>query len=115
MMKKKIESFIALFLVFVLIASAGGIRPLRTSAETLTETVVLTLPDFEGAYGIDLNLRLNPEYVNTAKVTGISGAANITYDSYQNGAKLKAGLVATSPFSNDGSVAITVTVCVSGA
>lgn len=109
-MKKQLTSLIALLLVIGIITSAGGFCPLRSSADSLTEKVLIPLPVFRSATGVDLNLRLNPEFVETAKVTKIVGGSGLVFDSYQNGVKLKAGIISSSSFSNDGSMAVEVSV-----
>jgi len=102
-MNKKLRSFLTLCLAAAL-AVSGGIYAPWASAEPLTEEVAISLPAFSGATGVDLNLRLNPEFVETAEVSSLPEGMNASFESYQNGAKLKIGIVSAAPFSSGNGV-----------
>lgn len=100
-MNKRFQQFLAVCLAVLLTVGSTVFAP-ATSAEVLTAEISVPLPAFSDAYGVDLNLRLNPEYVDTAELLGLPSGINASVQSHQNGEKLKIGIASATAFSFGG-------------
>ena len=98
-MKKKILSVIISFAIVL------TLFPLNIAfASDLTVDVPIIV-DFSNATGIDLNIRLNPNFVETAKLVNPSESlSDAIYLDNQNDMKVKVSIASVTPLENEGTL-----------
>lgn len=72
-------------------------------SDTITVDIPMTL-DFENATGIDLNIRLNPLFVDKAEMVNVASSIdnNVSYLMNQNGVKVKISIASATPINHQG-------------
>lgn len=96
-MKKRLPILILALCLLITAAPTGA-----AAADTLTADIPIYL-SVEGATGIDVNVRLNPDYVSGAKVVSVSDSLSdaVIVDNV-DGAKLKVAIASSAAFDNSG-------------
>ena len=78
------------------------------SAHAENDTVVVDLPialDCEGAMGIDLNLRVHPDFVQSVKIASVSDSVKGSlYTINQNGDRVKVAIASAQAITNEGTL-----------
>ena len=97
-MKKRILSALLCFALFI------AYLPVDVAAASRVVDVPISV-NLSDATGVNLNIRLDPEWVETAEILSVSASAKgASYLGNQDGEKCKIAIASATPFSNSGTL-----------